>query len=99
LGLAIVPIVVAAVYRMNGKYLPNVELIQASIGLVAGFSCLYMDYLDRQHGNLLNNPRPQVHSVVTAIQRTPNDPTNRYPVVNATVIPPEQRRLLGSHED
>lgn len=55
IGLAVFPLVIAAIYNASGgKYIPNVEfffMACAAAGVVVG---IFMNRLDRRHGNKLN---------------------------------------------
>jgi len=55
LGCAVLPLVVAAVYSdSDNKYIPNVELLFASLAVVGFIVGLYMNYYDVRHHSVLN---------------------------------------------
>lgn len=54
-GCAVLPIIVAQVYNVSGsRYIPNVELMFAMLGVLALALGLYLNYFDYFHGNVLN---------------------------------------------
>lgn len=55
--LTLKPVIYAAVYSdSDNTYIPNVELLFASLGVVGFFVGLYMNYYDVRHHSVLNRP-------------------------------------------
>lgn len=53
-GLTLFPLFVASVYDIQGKYIPNVELLFALFGFCGTLIGLAINVLDRRNGNVLN---------------------------------------------
>lgn len=58
--LAVMPMVVAAMYRSQQQYLPRIQLVLTGIGCVAVGSCAMLYALEHRHGRLLNPHTPQI---------------------------------------
>lgn len=55
LASAIVPIIISQIYEMSDdKYIPNVELLFVSLGVLGVLLGLYMNWFDFHHNNILN---------------------------------------------
>lgn len=56
-GLALFPIIVASIFNYSkSRYIPNCEYFFIFISSVAFFIGIYLNYLDRKNGSVLNSP-------------------------------------------
>lgn len=56
LACAVIPLIIAAIAtNSGGKYIPNVELVFVSLGIVGWAVGIYLNVYDSKHGGLLNS--------------------------------------------
>lgn len=61
---------VAAVYRINERYLPNVEILLSAVAFCAfGASCLLLHF-DQMDGRVLNPPTPRILTKAQAVAQS-----------------------------
>src|SRR5689334_18925944 len=58
--LAVLPMLVAAVYQAYDHYLPMVELVLTGVGGIAFAACLALYIMEQRHGRLLNPNTPHI---------------------------------------
>ncbi|KAF1324104.1 Major facilitator superfamily, partial [Globisporangium splendens] len=70
LVLAILPMGVAAVYRIDERYLPNVQILLGLVGCCAFIASCLLYRFDQMDGRVLNPPTPRILTKAQAVARS-----------------------------